>query len=66
MNLFHKYWFFEKAISPKTCDEIIRYGLSKKNREQIAFTGHPKFKRDLVKKPPTKKRIKRFKKNKKF
>ena len=62
MNLFHKYWFFEKAISPKTCDEIIRYGLSKKNREQIAFTGHPKFKRDLIKKPPTKKELKDLRK----
>ena len=62
MNLFHKYWYFKEAISPKTCDEIIRYGLSQKNKEQIAFTGDPKFKRDLMKKPPTKKELKDLRK----
>ena len=62
MNLFHKYWYFKEAISPRTCDEIIRYGLSQKNREQIAFTGDPKFKRDLMKKPPTKKELKDLRK----
>ena len=62
MNLFHKYWYFKEAISPRTCDEIIRYGLAQKNREQIAFTGDPKFKRDLMKKPPTKKELKDLRK----
>ena len=37
MNFYHKYWYFKEAISPRTCDEIIRYGLSQKNREQIAI-----------------------------
>ena len=36
--------------------------MSQKNREQIAFTGDPKFKRDLMKKPPTKKELKDLRK----
>ena len=37
MNLKHHYWFFQKAIPKKTCDEIIKYGLTKK--KNLAVTG---------------------------
>tara|TARA_R110000744_G_scaffold13577_1_gene39385 strand:+ start:777 stop:1409 length:633 start_codon:yes stop_codon:yes gene_type:complete len=37
MNLKHHYWFFKKAIPKKTCDEIIKYGLTKK--KNLAVTG---------------------------
>ncbi len=37
MNLEHKYWYFKSALSPRFCDEVIRYGLSLK--EERARTG---------------------------
>ena len=37
MNLKHHYWFFKKAIPKKTCDDIIKYGLTK--NKKIGFTG---------------------------
>ena len=37
MNLKHHYWFFKKAIPKKTCDEIIKYGLTK--NKNVAVTG---------------------------
>ena len=37
MNISNYYWWFKSAIPPKICDDIIRYGLSKK--ESIAKTG---------------------------
>lgn len=33
MNIKEHYWFFQSALSPKICDEILKYG--KKNRKQI-------------------------------
>lgn len=37
MNLKHHYWFFTQALPKKTCDEIIKYGLTK--NKQLAITG---------------------------
>ena len=37
MNLKHSYWYFTEAIPKKTCDEIIKYGLTKKKK--LAVTG---------------------------
>jgi PKHD-type hydroxylase len=37
MNLKDYYWYFTSAISPKLCDDIVHYGLSKK--ETFARTG---------------------------
>ena len=37
MNLEYYYWYFQSAIPPKICDDIIEYGKSK--QEQIALTG---------------------------
>jgi PKHD-type hydroxylase len=56
MNLEYKYWYFQSAISPKICDEIIQYGLSKKTEEQQALTGNIAG-RDLNKFPLTDKEI---------
>jgi len=37
MNLSNYYWAFQSALSPKLCDDIIKYGLSKP--ESMAKTG---------------------------
>tara|TARA_R100001369_G_scaffold92176_1_gene135838 strand:+ start:123 stop:755 length:633 start_codon:yes stop_codon:yes gene_type:complete len=37
MNLFNYYWYFKSALTPKFCDDVIKYGLS--NKETIARTG---------------------------
>ena len=37
MNLENYYYYFQSAISPKLCDEIIKYGLEQK--KQLALTG---------------------------
>ena len=37
MNLEYYYWYFQSAIPPKICDDIIKYGLTQK--EQLALTG---------------------------
>ena len=37
MNISNHYWYFKSAIPARTCDDIIKYGLSK--TETIAKTG---------------------------
>ena len=37
MNLSNYYWYFESALSPKFCDEVIKYANSKK--EVLGRTG---------------------------
>ena len=37
MNLEYYYWYFQSAIPPKICDDIIKYGLN--HQEEIALTG---------------------------
>jgi len=37
MNLKHYYYYFQSALSPKLCDEIINYG--KKHNAEMAVTG---------------------------
>ena len=37
MNLKNYYWFFEKALSDKFCDDVIKYANNKK--EELALTG---------------------------
>ena len=37
MNLEYYYWYFQSAIPPKICDDIIEHG--KSQQEQIALTG---------------------------
>ena len=37
MNISNYYWYFESALTPRFCDEVIKYGLSQ--AEVIARTG---------------------------
>ena len=37
MNLLNNYWYFKSALTPKFCDEVIKYALTKE--ESIARTG---------------------------
>jgi len=37
MNLKHKYYFWENELSPKMCEDIIKLGLSKKNKKGTIF-----------------------------
>jgi PKHD-type hydroxylase len=64
MNLNNYYWFFEKAVSHKICDDIIKTGLLAK--EQIGITGQIVKGRennlDLDNNPLSKKEIKILKK----
>ena len=66
MKFKYSYWYFQSAIPPRICDDIIRYGKEAKSREQMALTGdigrtdgNP---RDFKKQPLSKKEIKDLKK----
>ena len=37
MNLFNYFWYFTSALTPRFCDEVIKYALSKE--EVMARTG---------------------------
>ena len=37
MNLQNYYWYFKSALTPRFCDELIKYG--NQQQEQIALTG---------------------------
>ena len=37
MNISNYYWYFKSALTPKFCDDVIKYALSKK--ETMAKTG---------------------------
>jgi len=37
MNLFNCYWYFQRAIPARLCDDIVRYG--KQLQDQMAVTG---------------------------
>ena len=37
MNLTNYYWYFQSAVPPRICDEIVRYG--KQLQDQLATTG---------------------------
>jgi PKHD-type hydroxylase len=60
MNLQYYYWWFKSAISPRICDDIVKYGL--RHQEGIATTGGLGRGRDLEKQPLNKKEIKDLKK----
>jgi PKHD-type hydroxylase len=50
MNLSNYYWYFSGVLTPKFCDEVIKYALSKE--EVMAYTGgygDRKLKKDEVK-----------------
>ena len=37
MNLFNYFWCFKSALTPRFCDEVIKYALEKK--ETMGLTG---------------------------
>ena len=37
MNLQNYYYYFQSALTPRFCDELIKYGIAQ--QEQVAFTG---------------------------
>ena len=37
MNLFNYYYYFKSALTPRFCDELVKYGLDQK--ESLALTG---------------------------
>jgi hypothetical protein len=37
MNLQNYYYYFQSALTPRFCDELIKYG--KSQQEQLALTG---------------------------
>ena len=37
MNISNYYWYFKSALTPRFCDDVIKYGLQKK--DAIARTG---------------------------
>tara|TARA_R110000796_G_scaffold76044_2_gene170175 strand:+ start:1863 stop:2528 length:666 start_codon:yes stop_codon:yes gene_type:complete len=50
MNLSNYYWYFSSALTPKFCDDVIKYALSKK--EKMALTGgldNKKLTKDQIK-----------------
>ena len=51
MNLSNYFWYFKSALTPRFCDEVIKYALEKK--ETMALTGGFGRGRNLHKKPLT-------------
>jgi hypothetical protein len=47
MNLRNYYWYFKSALSKKFCDELIKYGNSKK--DNIGLIGNLKEKDNISK-----------------
>ena len=55
MNISNYYWYFKSALTPKFCDEVIRYANSQK--ETMAITGGYGRDRDLNKDPLNKQEV---------
>ena len=49
MNLSNYFWYFKSALTPRFCDEVIKYALGQK--ETMAITGGQGRDRDLQKQP---------------
>ena len=49
MNLQNYYWYFESALSPKFCDELIKYGNAQKEKTAITGSISEKNKNKLAK-----------------
>jgi len=59
MNLYNYFWYFKSALTPRFCDEVIKYALAKK--ETMAITGGQGKNRNLKKKPLNKEEIRNLK-----
>ena len=62
MNISNYYWYFQSAIPPRVCDDIVKYGLASKENEVQALTDGFGRDRDLTKNPLTKNEIADLKK----
>jgi len=60
MNLSNYFWYFKSALTPRFCDEVVKYALEKK--DMMAITGGYGKDRNLDKKPLNKDEIKDLKK----
>ena len=60
MNLSNYFWYFKSALTPRFCDEVVKYALSQK--ETMAITGGQGRNRDLDKKPLNKDEVNDLKK----
>ena len=59
MNLSNYFWYFKSALTPRFCDEVIKYALEKK--DTMAVTGGQGRDRDLQKQPLNKDEVKNLK-----
>jgi len=59
MNLTHYFWCFQSALTPRFCDEVIKYALEKK--ESSGLTGAFGRGRNLKKKPLNKEEVRNLK-----
>ena len=55
MNLSNYFWYFKSALTPRFCDEVIKYALSQK--ETMALTGGVGRERNLQKQPLNKEEV---------
>ena len=59
MNLSNYFWYFKSALTPRFCDEVIKYALSQK--EGMAITGGLGRDRNLKNQPLTKDEVRNLK-----
>ena len=55
MNLSNYFWYFKSALTPRFCDEVVKYALEQK--DTMAITGGYGRGRDIKKKPLNKDEI---------
>ena len=59
MNLSNYFWYFKSALTPRFCDDVIKYALEKK--DTMAITGGYGRDRNLNKKPLDKEEVRNLK-----
>ena len=59
MNLSNYFWYFKSALTPRFCDEVVKYALGKK--EIMGVTRGSSNDRNLAKKPLTKEEVRNLK-----
>ena len=59
MNLSNYFWYFKSALTPRFCDEVIKYALEKK--DTMAITGGQGSDRNLQKQPLNKEEVRNLK-----
>ena len=59
MNLSNYYWYFKSALTPRFCDEVVKYALGKK--EIMGVTRGSSNDRNLAEKPLTKEEVRNLK-----